>query len=191
MGGKRTRDESSLQVRWCGVDEALSLACSDGASDAKTLIGLTFLFREMFSTDQAIALLTITNNRFIADNSTIWTTGAIFIPAAYAGPAIYFTLAQQTWGAFLGLATVSLALSIAWLFISEIHRAFQDEHSERSEALQLILGLTRGEVGNSSHVQRSLLRAILRRARVHTIRRSLALIVVVVWVSIAVGRLIG
>lgn len=183
----RTDDESSLRIAWLPVDKAFVLARADGPTDAKTLIGLNLIRSAGYGTESLVGLLSTTNDRFIADNATIWTTGAIFVPAAYALPAIYFSLSRQTWAALFVLMTVSIALTTAWLFIGEVARAFQNSPEDQAKWLRSTIGLP--ELRKRSDLRWG--SRLIERVRIGTLRRLLAFGVPAIWVAMAIGKAIS
>lgn len=196
----RTSDEASLQVRWCTPEEASALASLDGPVDAKTLIALNILVSgtslpctraayEHLRVEELIGLYATTNDRFIADNATIWTTGAIFVPAAYAAPVVFFSLERQTWAAFLGLSFVSVILALGWLFIAEKQKVFQTAHMDRSEALEQMLGIPPSR--KRSDLRWAPARMLVERVSAGVLRRLLAVGVIGAWVAIGIGRAVS
>lgn len=79
--------------------------------------------------------------RFTEDNSRIWTTGSILVPISLAGFAAYAQIDRPLPIHIWTLASASSAIMIAWLFIAENHRAFQQKSLAWITAIQKYLGI--------------------------------------------------
>lgn len=134
--------------------------------------------------EHLVALYAAWTSRFIADNSTIWTTAAIFIPVSYSIVVVYFTIDFPSWGVLLGLAVVSSVVSLAWLAIAERHKGFQLGHQARLEAIERRLALPDRRANGADRHQIVLFRSA-------TMRRLLSLGVPVAWAAIALVRAIS
>jgi hypothetical protein len=79
--------------------------------------------------------------RFLSDNSRIWTTGAVMIPFSLAPLAVLLTLREPDQIHFLVLATASLTIYVSWLVIADGHRRFQNKSYAWLLAIQQVIGL--------------------------------------------------
>lgn len=79
-------------------------------------------------------------DRFLADNNTIWKTGAIFVPVAIGSLIIPFQADIHSVGALVVLTLGSVGLLIIWNLIHENHRAFQDKSMAIIRAIEKVAG---------------------------------------------------
>ena len=65
--------------------------------------------------------------RFTTDNERIWSTGAIMVPLSLSGFAIFTSIDRASLAHSIVIGLASILLMLAWIFIAENHRAFQDK----------------------------------------------------------------
>jgi hypothetical protein len=124
--------------------------------------------------------------RFMEDNSRIWTTGSIMIPLSLAAFAAVPNMTNARLLHLAVLAAASISLMLAWLVISENHRAFQEKSRAWIVAIELTLGL---EKTGESKIKGDALNSLLIRPHAAQAMRWLLLIFVVVgWVLVIVFR---
>ncbi len=126
-------------------------------------------------------------SRFAADNSGIWSTGAIFVPAAFAAPVAFYSFGHQSWKAFTALCALSLVLLGAWELIAEGHRAFQNRSVAVMRGIELALDLEFGR----PKLPDSVAQARLTRIGVAVLRRWLFVALALGWLGIGLDRVFG
>lgn len=126
--------------------------------------------------------------RFAADNAGIWSTGAIFVPAALAAPIAYFAIANESWGALAVFTTSSVLTISAWLVIAETHRAFQNRSMAVILGIEQALGLSKA-FGNPKLIEPDFASRMYTCLPVKTLRRSLLPIVTGLWATIWIAKL--
>ncbi|HSH62388.1 MAG TPA: hypothetical protein VK988_22610 [Acidimicrobiales bacterium] len=153
---------------------------------------------ESWSRGDLVALHQSFAVRFTADNAGIWSTGSIFVPASYAVPAIYLTSGDQTWAAFAVLSALSTLLIASWLVIAENHRAFQQRSDAIMRAIELVLELEFGKpkvVDSKDRIAQVVLggnsKTMEKKLRVRAVRRSLVVILSIIWLLIGIGKIVG
>ncbi len=139
---------------------------------------------EQWTTADLLSLHQSYAMRFVADNGNIWSTGAVFVPIAYAGPAVFFSLADRAWVALFGIMSASLGLAISWFFVAEGHRAFQNRSMSVLRGIEMKLGL---EIGSPKLPDPDALARFGSRPAVATVRRSILALLVVLWAGIVVS----
>lgn len=120
--------------------------------------------------------------RFVADNGNIWMTGSIFVPVAYAGPAVYYSLQDRTVNALLAVMCVSVGLIVAWFFVAEGHRAFQNKSQGVMWGIEMKLGV---RVGRPKVREQDPWSDVGSLPRIAAVRRGIMLFLVVIWIAIA------
>ncbi len=93
--------------------------------------------------ENVIELYKIYLQRFIEDNSKIFSTGAILIPLSFAVFATVPTVISS-FSSFVPIilpAAISLILYFAWFFIAENHRVFQNRNMLIISAIEKSLGI--------------------------------------------------
>ena len=123
--------------------------------------------------------------RFLSDNSRIWTTGQWMISLSLAPLVAIPSLPKQNLPFnILFLAIPSVSLIWIWLIIAENHRAFQDKSLEWLSAIEKVLGV---EKPGGAKVANGLL--LIKPGFIRKMRWVLAWGISVVWIAIIVGTL--
>jgi hypothetical protein len=150
--------------------------------------------RQLLKDDRldAATLMTLHSSytgRSIADNATIWITGAFFIPASFAAPVTYLTLSHPGWGAFVLLCAPSLILLSVWVLIAENHRALMIRSAEVASNVEEALGI---ELGNDRRqFERGWLPGLASRFPTRWLRRLLPAILLLGWLGLCIGKAVG
>jgi hypothetical protein len=173
----------------------MELTVEQAAKDYAAALGATSL-----SAQDLLLLHQTYEQCSISENSTIWSTASIFVPAAFAGPVIYYTIEDAAWNAFWGIALSSMVLIVAWLGIAEAHKRYQHGAEVKWRGIEIYLSLPSSASKLRDHGDRlsrwALLmrklpawRRLTTRVSAAPLRRSLPLALAAVWVCVLAQRL--
>jgi len=79
-------------------------------------------------------------SRFLSDNNRIWTTAAILVPLSVAPFAVLAKGSVLTTMQLLLMAIVSSMFLIAWLFIADVHKEYQNRSDKIINAIEKKIG---------------------------------------------------
>lgn len=130
------------------------------------------------------ALYSAYGDRMRADNHNIWMTGSILLPLAISAFGLYASTDNMDLGRIIVLAIGSSVLIVAWLFIAENHRAFQQKSEAWMNAIQRVIDIN-DNTPNKAEGNR-LDRLLTFQHAIQRMRWGIAVLVVMVWVVLIV-----
>ena len=124
------------------------------------------------------------SSRFLADNSRIWSSGAIFIPVAFGAFAAFVGIREPKWSHAIVLGLASTGLLALWALIADRHRAFQDQAAAWLTAIEEWVGLPPGGTWNAPPISDA-------QIQVRELRWNLVGIVAFAWIALTLWVLLS
>jgi hypothetical protein len=90
-------------------------------------------------------------NRFISDNTRIWTTAASMIPLSFGAFVVLASIDQPSRLQVVLFPLAGWLLMSVWLVIAENHRAFQDPSLQCIRAIERVWGFEQGPPLKNTH----------------------------------------
>jgi len=121
-------------------------------------------------------------NRFIHDNTHIWMTGSIMIPLAVSAFALLPTIEKPSVPKILPVAIASSMVLLAWNLIADNQRGLLEKSFAWLRAIEELLGVD----SPLEHKLKEgfLMRVVVRRRAVRTVRWALFFLIVIAWLVV-------
>jgi hypothetical protein len=140
------------------------------------------------SCEELCAIYDSYTQRFVSDNSNIWTANAIFTPAAFAALAVHFTVGDQNFWEFVSLFIASIGLAVASLVIAEKHKMFQTISLIEMRAVELRLADS-ADFGKAMPPARNIAERLAKTVGIGRTRRMLVWFLLASWVAAALSSM--
>jgi hypothetical protein len=112
-------------------------------------------------------LYEVNSAKFISNNGTIWSTGALMIPVSFAAFALPIQAKITSGWAMMLLAFASTWILLTWIVIAENYRAFQNKSVAIMTAIEAHVGLDFGspKLNDLKHLRWVAGRGAIRKMR--------------------------